>query len=1670
MNRKGKSLLDFKLIVRQILKVLAWLGGAMILIVFLVWIAVQLPATQNFLARKAVSFVAQKIDTRFDISGIDLDFPQSIVLKDIYLEDLNQDTLLYSGKLAINLGLFNLLSQKIIVEEIALADLAANIRRKNGDSTFNYQFIIDAFASKPVAPADTGAARWEIGLEQVEIAGARFAYDDRPAGQLLEMAIGRCIVDIDEFDIDSLNFLVENFELTGSALHYHMEPGNRPPPENATTADTGANLKFNILNSSIKNTTVNFADKAQDLALAAEFGHLLIKSDDVDLEARKIALENLQLDNSTLNFSHSQPPGDNGEANTGAPKTVAPDDVAQQGWSFSLNRLSLSESSFAYDNNYAGDTISHFTDFNHIGLTAGALETQDIEYHPGLVKATVSKALLTEARGINIGGLQAEVDISGKETRIDLNRLNLNGSSLVAHLAADFNALTASTNQMTGAPSTLEIDKATIALQDLVFFQPSLAESLTFLNHNDITVGLAGRFSGSLSDLTINQLEIALGDTTRLSAAGRLTDITTPDSAHFDIEINRLISGKADLARLIATDVWPASLSWPQGFELSAYVNGSLNDFRGNLETALYGGQFSSEFAGGGSGENAFTFSGEYSLKQFNLGTLLKDQKLYGPVTMSGSWQGSRSLSGEMSGTHTVTIDSLNVNNYTYNNLHANSKLASKKLQTTLQSQDEHLLVELENTIDFDDSTNTYALKLELEKADLQATNWVDDQIVLRGRMKSEVAFTSLDDLNGGLDIRKVEIIKNGELYKIDSLLLVSVNQTGKSEINIESDVLYADFKGNINFTSLPDAITGFINTYYPVNRVTESKEAGLQTFDFEVDIRNSDMLTEVLFPSLSRFEPAVIRGRFNNQQQELDITLDIPTMTYRGVRIDSLFFGLGTDQDKLAYQFNIDNVRGKNMEVNNFSIDGNFTRDSIDAHLAVLDSTGNKRWFVEASVVREEQDHVIKIFPENFMLNYEKWQVSPDNQIKLGKGRVYDSKLLISKGGQEIKIASDYNENNNPYVTIGISQLNLADVSRIVDEENGAVSGLLNADFSLESRPSSINYKGELKIADLGILAGKLGNLSLLARHEGNQLHFLELNLQNEVNQMEASGFFDLSGEATALDVNVDMARLSLSSVEALTFGALEDMEGLISGDFDVNGTVERPEIDGALQFDEVRFRVDFLNSYFGIKNESLTLADNDLIFRKFEIFDDDGDKAEINGALLTHDYVDFIYDLTIDAKRFKILDTQRDSQQPYFGKLYVNSLIKVTGNTDKPVVDLDLKVLEGTDLTYVVPQSEVGNIRRKGLVEFIDQDVDSDPFYQELYESVAEDTLRATLTGIDLTASIAVDDKSSMTILVDPVSGDFLSLKGSADLNLGIIPNGEISLSGRYEVAQGRYELSFYKLVKRAFDLEEGSYLIWTGDPYNPRLNITAIYTTQTSTYELINDQVIGESSSQLKQRVPVQLYMNMQGLLLSPEISFRFDMPEEDRQALGGAPYARLLSLNNDESGLNKQVFALLTLKRFIADDPLNTSGNTVESQARNSVSSILTSELNKLTDDVEVVDISLNVASYEDYSSGSAEGRTALELGISREFLDDRVVVNVAGNFDLEGNQGNQSNVSDYIGDLLIEYKLTEDGRFRLTGFRRSEYESIINQEVVGTGVGVIFVRDYNAFRELFNAKE
>ncbi|HET9487818.1 MAG TPA: translocation/assembly module TamB domain-containing protein, partial [Chryseosolibacter sp.] len=93
-------------------------------------------------------------------------------------------------------------------------------------------------------------------------------------------------------------------------------------------------------------------------------------------------------------------------------------------------------------------------------------------------------------------------------------------------------------------------------------------------------------------------------------------------------------------------------------------------------------------------------------------------------------------------------------------------------------------------------------------------------------------------------------------------------------------------------------------------------------------------------------------------------------------------------------------------------------------------------------------------------------------------------------------------------------------------------------------------------------------------------------------------------------------------------------------------------------------------------------------------------------------------------------------------------------------------------------------------------------------------------------------------------------------------------------------------------------------------------------------------------------------------------------------------------------------------------------------------------------------------------------TELQLGLSKSLFNDRLVVKLSGNIDIEGQNENRR-ATDFIGDLALEYKVTPDGRFRITGFRNSNYD-MIDGELIETGTGLIYVKDYNTLSELFKA--
>ena len=134
------------------------------------------------------------------------------------------------------------------------------------------------------------------------------------------------------------------------------------------------------------------------------------------------------------------------------------------------------------------------------------------------------------------------------------------------------------------------------------------------------------------------------------------------------------------------------------------------------------------------------------------------------------------------------------------------------------------------------------------------------------------------------------------------------------------------------------------------------------------------------------------------------------------------------------------------------------------------------------------------------------------------------------------------------------------------------------------------------------------------------------------------------------------------------------------------------------------------------------------------------------------------------------------------------------------------------------------------------------------------------------------------------------------------------------------------------------------------------------------------------------------------------------------------------------MNKQVLGVLVLGHFIGDNPLQSQGGNagINGAIRNSVSSLLSDQLNKLAGNlIGGVQLSFNLTSGADYSTGVEQNRTDLNVGLSKQFLNDRVTVTVGNNFNLEGQNQPGQKTTDIAGNVSVNYKLTQDGRYLIT---------------------------------------
>ncbi|HTI89776.1 MAG TPA: translocation/assembly module TamB domain-containing protein [Puia sp.] len=1601
------------------------------IILVLVLLLIQTPFVQNFARAKAETYLSRKLNTAVRIGGLRINFLHSVTLKDVYIADRQKDTLLSAGLIDVNLYVLGLLHNNLDIKKVQLGDLTVKIKRELPDTAFNFQFIIDAFVGSPsVTPDTTKSTPMRMALRDLVLDRVRMVYRDTVTGNDMEVYIGHNETKMDELDPTNGRYGVPSIVLNGlQARIYQGKPlavavvpkANLAgaPPEKGTVAATG--------------------DTAQNMGMHLKLGKIEIGSSNLDYRntANKLSTT-LQLGSLLANV-----------------KAVDLDKMA-----FQLNALQLDSTNVTFDN----DSLKHQKsgmDYGHLSIRQLAVHTDDLSYSADSISGHVSKGEFSERSGFRLVRLQTRFFYSGHRTWLRDLILQTPGTLIQRSASIEYVSLA---NMMKDPSHTkLDIDLANsrVQVKDILTFAPFLS-SQPALRHPGDVWSVNARVLGTLDVLTIKTLQFSGIRDMRVDVSGRLVHPMDTKRFQADLDVRNLSGSRAAMLALLPKGSVPNNIDIPATFNLRGKLAGSMDAMQSDLVLNTSSGTVKVK----GFARNIRSTSGaSYDLVlqtiALNLGAILKDTAQYGAIssvfTVKGRGLDMHTANATLSG----RVESATYKKYRYQNFAIDGSVADE--HATLTSSIDNTAVHFELNASAELAHKFPALKLDwqIDTLDLHALHLVSDTMQLKGHINADFASTDPDSLQGALKLYNLAFVTGIRHLATDTIELLATRENDIEDIRLRSEMADIDWRGRYRLTETGQALQHVVNQYYRLNGFKDTAFMA-QDWTMQVHLRASPLVLGMM-PSLKGTDSLGGNIIFNSEKNDLHLDLRTPRVVLGTQRFHNVDVSAATGDGQLNYRVQMSDANGSGFALYQTSMGGALRDNHLTTVLLLKDIKEKDRYRLAGQLDKLEDGLKFTLNPDSLLLNYEQWAVGRDNYFQYDSAGVVIHDFTISHKGDSLSVNSNPPSPNAP-IDVRFANFSLGTLSRLANQDSLLIDGTLNGQAQVKNVMSDPVFTSDLVIRQLSYQADTIGNLAIKVNNEKANAFSADISLEGNKNDVKVQGEY-YTGEGR-MDLKLLLGQLNLASFNGVAKDHVQRMRGYLKGQLALTGTMDKPVVKGDLNFDSARFVPTISGEPLTLSNDRIEFDEDGFNFSKFRLQDSAGNKLTIDGNVFTKDYRAYGFDVSLNADDFRLVNSQPATNNQFYGTLNIDAAVNLEGDMESPKIDGDLRVNKKTNFFFVLPGNDPEVVSRMGVVRFVTANGDT------LVDMAALKTqAQKTVKGIDLSMNLQTDSSAIFTMVIDERTGDALTARGRSNLVFGMDKSGKTDLTGTYEVESGSYNLSLQAL-KRKFDITRGSTITWTGDPLTATIDLNATYTANTPSIDLIANEIAGRSQTDInkfKQKLPFLVTLKMEGDLMKPKITFDITLPT-NVLSLWPDVDQKLQQIRTQESELDKQVFALLLLNRFVGEDPLQSEaggGSTLGNMAWQSASQILTNQLNQLASSlIKGVDINFDLNNQQDYSTGVEQDYTELNVSVSKRLFSDRIQVSVGSNFDVQGNQNPGQSASNIAGDVAVDYKLTKDGRYMVRAYRKNQYEAVIEGQVVETGVSFILTFDYNRFRELF----
>jgi translocation and assembly module TamB len=163
--------------------------------------------------------------------------------------------------------------------------------------------------------------------------------------------------------------------------------------------------------------------------------------------------------------------------------------------------------------------------------------------------------------------------------------------------------------------------------------------------------------------------------------------------------------------------------------------------------------------------------------------------------------------------------------------------------------------------------------------------------------------------------------------------------------------------------------------------------------------------------------------------------------------------------------------------------------------------------------------------------------------------------------------------------------------------------------------------------------------------------------------------------------------------------------------------------------------------------------------------------------------------------------------------------------------------------------------------------------------------------------------------------------------------------------------------------------------------------------------------------------------------------------------------------------RQAITIL-LFEYIDLPGISTSSNYMSEQ----VNQMVAAQLNSLTKTtIKGIDISFGIDTHTSgTSSGGQQTKTSLSYDVKKNLLNDRVKVEFSGIVSDASNQSKTTNTS--LNNFSFEYRIDSAATKFLKVYNEHTYEDVFEGDVVKTGVGFSYRKNYPTLRDIWRKEE